>query len=281
MIFSVTTATDQWNYKVVCPSGRPWLSYFTTKEYSAVLLRNKDGVTLRCQDRNCNHRKSIRIGSFFARGRLPIIKQMKLMCCFTSNVTVTATASLLKIRRATVTEYFDNFRGEWLDYLTSDPIVFQDNGEYEVDECLIKHIWNPTAGEHQALWIGGILERETGKVILYKLQSRSHQSLIPPILQHVPHGSVIYTDDWPSYRSLITHENIHFSVNHSIGEYAREETLGDEILSVHINGMEGLNREVRQKFANKSNRNLERVDLTLAEIIYRHSGRPLFWPFKM
>jgi len=280
-VSGATIATVQWNCKVRCHSQSLWLLYVTTEECSAVLLQKLHGVTMRCPNRECNRKKSVRIGSYFARGRLPIAVQMKMMCCFTSNVTVTATAKLLKLRRATVSQYFDNFRGEWLDNLRDEPIVFTDNGEYEVDECLIKHIWNPAAGEHQALWIGGILERATGKVLLYPLQSRSRHSLVTPILRHVPHGSFVYSDDWPSYRSLMQHEYTHLSVNHSNREYARLQTLGDETLNVHINGMEGLNREVRQRFANKSNRNLERVDLTLAEIMYRHSGRPLFWPFKI
>ncbi len=210
-----------------------------------------------------------------------MLTQMKLMCCFASNITVTATATLLNISRKTVSIYFDNLRGEWLDNLIDQPITFEDNGEYEVDEVLIKHIWNPRRRRHQVLWVGGIFERETGKLRLHILRDRSQTSLIPPILSHVPSGSWIYSDDWRSYKVLQRHGYIHFTVNHSRREYSRPETLGGVNVNVHINTLEGINHEIRQKFANKSSRNLERVRLLLAEIMYRHSGRSYFWPFKV
>ena len=88
------------------------------------------------------------------------------MICFVADLTVTATSTLLNIRRATVSEYYDNLRGEIQDNLVYEPITFEDNGEYEADECLINHVYNPVNGKRQRLWIAGILERETGKVML-------------------------------------------------------------------------------------------------------------------
>jgi len=85
-----------------------------------------------------------------------LLTQMKLIC-FSSNMTVMA-ARLLNISCKTVSVYFDNLRGEWLDNLRAYPIQFGDNGEYEVDECLVKHIWNPHQRRHQVLWFSGSLE---------------------------------------------------------------------------------------------------------------------------
>lgn len=242
---------------------------------------NLDGVVLRCTGPGQRHYKSIRNGSFFAKGRHSIRTQMKIMCMFAANATVQATAKALHIRRATISEYFDNLRGELIDNLHDEPIQFTDNGEYEADECQLKHVKMGRSRAHRSLWIGGILERATGKVLLYKLQNRSQESLIGPICENVPHGSWIYTDEWISYRALSGEGYVHFTVNHSRNEYSRRVSFAGVTVNVHINTMEGLNREIRQKFANKSNRNTERVDLILAEIMYRHSGHSLFWPFKI
>ena len=46
------------------------------------------------------------------------------------------------------------------------------------------------------LWIGGILERATGQVKLYCLPDRRAVSIIPPILETVPVGSIIAVMNW-------------------------------------------------------------------------------------
>jgi len=131
------------------------------------------------------------------------------------------------------------------------------------------------------VWIGSIVERATGRVVLYQIMDRSQDSLIPPIQRKIPHGSFIYSDEWASYKSLSNYEYTHFTVNHSAQEYARQQQFDGEILNVHINTAEGINREIRRRFSNKSSRNTERIDLVLSEIMYRRCGRSLFYPFKI
>ena len=108
-----------------------------------------------------------------------------------------------------------------------------------------------------------------------------HPSLIPPIIQHIPQGSFVYSDDWRPYRSLPNHNFYHFHVNHSNHEYVRVEHVGPVDLTVHINNLEGLNAAVRGKLRNRSRRTIARLDLALAELQYRHSGRSLLDPFKI
>ena len=165
----------------------------------AVLLHVQDGVCLRCTNSGCRIRQTIRKRSFFKNSRLPIRTQMKIMVCFCADLTVTATAKLLKIRRATITDFYDNMRGEYLDNLTDEPIQFSDNGEYEVDECYLKHVMHSKNRGYRSIWIGGILERATGKVLLFKLTDRSCPKLERHISQHIPAGSFIYSDEWPAY----------------------------------------------------------------------------------
>lgn len=208
---------------------------------------------------------------------------MKIMIMFCSNASVSSVAQSLGLARSTVTDYFDNLRGIWMDDLENDPIVFLSNGEYEVDECLVKHVVDVRNNGYRLQWIGGILERETGQVLLYRVSDRSTRSLIQPIVNNVPRGSFIYSDEWTVYRAL-ERQNlgpfVHLSVCHSKGEYQRTENVGGENLNVHINTLEGINAVIRRALRNKSRRNKERIDLVLGEIMYRQSGRSLFAPFK-
>lgn len=230
---------------------------------------------------SCQSKVSIRENSFFSHGHLSIAVIMKIICCFAQDMPITSCSRLLNIRLGTIVDYYDNLRGEYMDYLSDHPIIFRDNGEYEVDEVLIKHVYNQRIEEYQQVWIGGILERATGKLILYRVNDRSRASLIAPIRRHVPIGSFIYTDEWSSYRALDNLQYNHFTVNHSAREYARTENFGGDVLNVHINTLEGINRTIRQRLANKSRRNIIRLDLVLAEMMYRNSGRNLFYPFMM
>jgi len=124
---------------------------------------------------------------------------MKIIICFVDGLTVSATSRLLNIRRGTITNYFDDCRAEWMNNLAADPIIFDDNGEYEVDECFLRHVREGRRRRYHNIWIGGILERVSGKVLLYQAQDRSHLSLIPPIQDNIPPGSFVYSDEWSVY----------------------------------------------------------------------------------
>jgi transposase-like protein len=242
--------------------------------------RNKDGAILRCSDNKCNAQQSVRKNSFFENSHLSLHKQMQIICCFCANVTVSAAAKLLKVARSSMTDYYDNLRGEWKDSFLYQPIRFEAGGEYEVDEIFLNRVYSYRRRKYRTQWIAGILERETGKVKYYRVDDRSRHSLVPPIIQSVPPGSFIYSDEWTAYRTLASHSYVHFAVNHSIGEYARIEHFAGEEINVHINTLEGVNAHVRSVLANKSRRTVDKIDLMLAEVMYRHSGKSLFYPFK-
>jgi len=205
----------------------------------------------------------------------------KLIICFVNGLSVSSTSRILGIRRGTVTNYFDDCQAEWMNSLTTHPIRFEDNGEYEVDELYIRHVRVGRQRRYKNIWVAGILERATGKIMLYQVDDKSKGSLIPPIQENVPHGSFVYSDSLPTYNRLNTLEYSHYTVNHSAREFSRLENINGETINVHINTLEGINHAVRQAFKNKSSRNSERVDLILAELMYRRSGRDLFHPFKV
>lgn len=203
---------------------------------------------------------------------------MRIICCFCEDIRVTRCARHLGIGRTALTDYYDNLRGEYLDEIEGVPILFS-GGIYEVDEVLLKHV-RVEEGGYIEKWIFGIVERETGLLFYTPVPNRSKSVLLPIIQEHIPPGSLLFSDDWSSYRNLDALGYHHYSVNHSKGEYSRDQEIDGKIVAVNINKLEGMNRVLRQRFANKSTRNMERMDLVLGELMYRYSGRSLFYPFK-
>ena len=239
-----------------------------------------DKYCWRCPRGTCRQRASVREGSFFAHSRMTLRKQFRILLNFVIESSAVGTAMRVRVDRGTVTDFFDRARRCYSHDLVTNPITFNYGNEYEADELLIKGV-RDTHGHHFRQWVGGLFERQTGKCIYYRVADRSTPSLIPPIIQHIPQGSFVYSDDWRPYRSLPNHNFYHSHVNHSNHEYVRVEHVGPVDLTVHINNLEGLNAAVRGKLRNRSRRTIARLDLALAELDYRHSGGFLFDPFKI
>jgi transposase-like protein len=83
----------------------------------------------------------------------------------------------------------------------------------------------------------GLLQRN-GDVCIQMLPNVQQTTIKPVILSRVAPGSLLYTDEYDIYNRLIEWGYRHKSVNHSAGEYARDED-GDGFHEVHVNTMEG------------------------------------------
>ena len=153
--------------------------------------------------------------SFYSKRQLFPAQSTQPQTLFTADATVSSAARALGIGRKALTNFFDNSRGVRSDFLTWDPIEFADCGEFEVDECLIRHVKDSEHDTFVDVWIAGILERSSGKVLLYRVPDRSTQSLAPPILGAIPEGSLIYSDELKSYNELDRHTYEHYTVNRS------------------------------------------------------------------
>jgi hypothetical protein len=243
-----------------------------------------DGCCLRCPNWRCRRFTGVRHGSFFTASNISITAQIQLLILFCGDSTMASAARLTHLARSTVIRFFDRCRETWRDDLTFDPIVFRDNGEYEVDECFIRRVYDPATNLIGDVWIQGVYERATQQLLLQRVPDRSANSLLPVIFQRIPVGSWVYTDEYVVYRQLdigfTTY--VHMGVNHSRAEYARTETLTDgTLVNVHINTLEGMFRVVRSRLAYRARRNTHRVDLILSEYMFRFSNRSLFDSFRM
>lgn len=253
------------------------LSPMRLEKYAAA---KRDHYVWRCPRYTCRSRISVRDGSFFADSNLSLRKLMKIVINFVAESPSRGTARRIRVSRQSVGKIYKKIRRAYSADLVTDPILFDDGFEYEADELYLRHL---RVGLHDTRhqWIAGILERRTGKLKYYRVPDRSGASLVPPIVASVPPGSFVYSDDWKGYNELRDHEYYRFSVNHSAGEYVREEHVGPMDLSVHINTIEGTNTWVRSKLRNRAKRTIPRLDSILDEIAFRHSGKSLFYPIKV
>jgi transposase-like protein len=84
----------------------------------------------------------------------------------------------------------------------------------------------------------GMIQRG-GEVVLKMLDNVQQKTIEPIIRATVASGTLIYTDEYNIYNRLTQWGFDHKTVNHSIGEYARDED-GDGFHEVHVNTIEGL-----------------------------------------
>ena len=83
----------------------------------------------------------------------------------------------------------------------------------------------------------GMVQR-TGEVVIRMPDNVQQATIKPLILQTIMPGTPIYTDEYNIYSRLESWGYPHKTVNHSAGEYARDED-GDGFCEVHSKTMEG------------------------------------------
>lgn len=84
----------------------------------------------------------------------------------------------------------------------------------------------------------GMIQR-SGEAVIRLLDNVQQETIKPLILQSIAPDTLINTDEYSIYSRLTEWGFKHKTVNHSAGEYARDED-GDGFHEVHVNTMEGL-----------------------------------------
>lgn len=85
--------------------------------------------------------------------------------------------------------------------------------------------------------IFGMIQR-SGEVVIQMLANVQQATIAPLIQSTIVPGTLIFTDEYNIYARLTQWGYEHKTVNHSLGEYARDED-GDGFHEVHVNTMEG------------------------------------------
>jgi transposase-like protein len=85
--------------------------------------------------------------------------------------------------------------------------------------------------------IFGMIQRG-GEVVIRMLENVQQKNIFPLIEATIAPGTMVYTDEYGIYNPLSEKGYGHKTVNHSQGEYARDED-GDGFHEIHVNTMEG------------------------------------------
>lgn len=127
-------------------------------------------------------------------------------------------------------------------------------GEVEADETYVggKHPGNRGRGAAGKTIVAGIVERG-GKAVIQVVPDVKAQTLLPIIQEHVPAipGTIIYTDEMPSYNRLTSLGYAHDTVQHAAKEYVRGAVHTQTIDALWSNikrGIDGVNHAVSPKY---------------------------------
>jgi len=104
------------------------------------------------------------------------------------------------------------------------------------------------------------------------LENVQQVTIQPLIKQTIQSGSLIYTDEYNIYARLTQWGYTHKTVNHSIGEYARDED-GDGFHEVHVNTIEGFWSLLRSWLRPHRGISQEKLPLYLAFFEFVHNVR--------
>jgi transposase-like protein len=119
--------------------------------------------------------------------------------------------------------------------------------------------------------IFGMLQRD-GEVVIAMLPNVQRVTIEPLIQQTIQVGSRVYTDEYDIYNHLGESGYTHKTVNHSAGEYARDED-GDGFHEVHVNTLEGFWSLLRSWLRPHRGISQEKLPMYLAFFEFVHNVR--------
>ena len=128
--------------------------------------------------------------------------------------------------------------------------------------------------------IFGLFQRN-GDVAIQMLPNVQQETIHPILTNTVKPGSLLYTDEYDIYSRVTEWGYSHKTVNHSQGEYARDED-GDGFHEVHINTLEGFWSLLRSWLRPHRGISQEKLPLYLGFFEFVHNirrrGRALLSP---
>jgi len=117
----------------------------------------------------------------------------------------------------------------------------------------------------------GLLQR-TGEVMIRMLPNVQQVTIRPVLTQAIQPGSLLYTDEYDIYTRLEEWGYQHKTVNHSAGEYARDDD-GDGFHEVHVNTLEGFWSLLRSWLRPHRGLSQEKLPLYLGFFEFVHNAR--------
>jgi transposase-like protein len=117
----------------------------------------------------------------------------------------------------------------------------------------------------------GMIQRG-GEVVIQMLSNVRQATIKPLIKATVAEGSLVFTDEYNIYGRLEEWGYEHKSVNHGMGEYARDDD-GDGFCEVHVNTMEGFWSLLRSWLRPHRGISQEKLPIYLGFFEFVHNAR--------
>ena len=241
------------------------------------MLRARKGYVanevFRC-NKNVSHQRQTREFSFFEASKIPTNDILLFVKSYLDGCSLNQCASFAGISYgSTSVDWASHIRELFKDDFMRNTIHKKISGEIEIDESLFGrrvkyHRGNPNVGVK--VWVFGMVERSSNSIILYPVNDRSEETLLPLIERHVEKGSSIYSDGWSAYWDLNNRGYKHFTVLHKYSfKKVYVETATKKEVVVHTNRIEGAWKHAKAHFRKMSGTLSSQFEGHMAEVIWR------------
>ena len=212
---------------------------------------------------NCKYTFHDFSGRWINHGRLSCIQWLSIVKLFELELSVRKMAEQMGLAYNTVYRAVHSIRCSILAHADDASAIL--GGEIELDECYFggRRKGNRGRGAAGKVPVFGILERN-GKVQVSVVPNVTADTLIGLTVKTVRRGSIIYTDKFRSYDSLMFCGYRHLKIDHG-KRYASGK--------VYINGLEGFWRWAKERLIKHHGVSKENFPLYLKELEFRYNHR--------
>ena len=234
-----------------------------------ICSRAIDGVTWRCQIKECRKKTNIRKGSFFERSHLELWQILALTYLWSSSCGSSRGPSYEWIMKEleiggehSIVDWFQFCRDICYSFFVRFPQQIGGQGIIvEIDESLFARRKNNVGRVVPQQWVFGGFDTVTKIGFLVEVPDRSAATLIPIIQQWIRPGSIIYSDCWLAYSQLNSLGYTHQTVNH-------KRNFVDPKTGACTNQVEGMWSRAKSKFKSLHGTNRSLISEYLAEFMW-------------
>ena len=231
---------------------------------------SRDGAVWRCP--NCRRHRSVRGDCWLRDAKLSLRQAAMLLAYWIDGRSLSNASADCSISPVTVGRFFEEFRLVAQGLYRNDIAVRPLGGVGRV--CQIDESLFGKAKHHRGralltqVWVFGIVDAVTGRVMLEMVDQRDANTLLPIITTTVAPGSIIWSDMWRAYNQLEQLGFVHDTVNHS-REFVSPSGTHTQI----IEGVWALCKQFLRKRHAKSREHLEQY---IHEWAFRRNLAPDF-----